>query len=126
MPSGADNRAMRVRGLIALLILAIVAQSCWAVGEWLHTHEAGHSSLTAAALTVDLHYDGLQDDATSQAPDSERDHHHSCFAHSPFVLPAHLVTAAEASKAFIQPALIPRLSDAPPERIDRPNWRSPA
>lgn len=117
---------MRPRGLILLLIAALVVQSCWAVGEWLHTHGPNQSNLTAASLNADPHHEGLHDDSRPQAPDAERDHHHSCFAHSPFALTAEWVTTAVTTESFTQPGPIPRLSEAPSESIDRPNWRSPA
>jgi len=121
-----DNHAMRVRGLLLLLVVAIVVQSCWAIGEWLHTHGPHHAALTTASLQADSHYDGLHDDDRAQPADAERNHHHSCFAHSPFTVPTYLVTAAVTTEAFTRPVTGHRSPDAPAEDIDRPNWRSPA
>lgn len=123
-----DNHAMRFRAVVLPLVVAIVVQSCWAVGEWLHTHGTHEATLVAAVLNADLHYDAAHpnDRGVSQPSDSERDHHHSCFAHSPFAPTADLSTTSVTTEAFALPDPVPRSPDAPSEEIDRPNWRSPA
>lgn len=122
----ADNRAMHIRRLVLVLVIAIVAQSCWAIGEWLHSHEPHQATLPDASLNTDLHCDGLHDEDHSPPVESERDHHHSCFAHSPFALPPYQVAVTVATDAFSWPIPINRISDVPSQGIDRPSWRSPA
>lgn len=122
----ADNGAMRIRALVFMLVTTIVAQSCWAIGEWLHSHEPHQAPLAGTSVNADLHCDGPHDEDRSWPVESERDHHHSCFAHSPFALPLYQVTVTVATDAFSWPFPIHRISDVPSQGIDRPSWRSPA
>ncbi len=128
MIGSTDNHAMRSRALVLPLVVAIVVQSCWAVGEWLHTHGTHEATRVAAVPDADLHYVAVHADdrGVPQPSGTERDHHHSCFAHSPFAPTADLSTTAVTTEAFALPDPVPRSPDAPSGDIDRPNWRSPA
>lgn len=117
---------MRFHRLVVFLVLAILTQSCWAVGEWLHTHGEHDATLSAAALNADGHDDGLHGHDRTQPSESERDHHHSCFAHSPFALSLYSVSVAVTTEAFTHTTPLHQRPDAPSTDIERPNWRSPA
>lgn len=128
LANGADNSAMQSRRLSLVLILVVLVQSCWAVGEWLHTDNPHETMLTVSTLNADLHHEAGHSGCggSSRPSDTERNHHHSCFTHSPFALPVYLFVLREITEAFARPNAIPRSTDAPSKDIDRPNWRSRA
>jgi len=115
------------RSLVLLLLWAVFCQSCWALGEVLHSHgDSADSPL--APLFVDPHLEGDHDadHAPAQTTDTGHEHHHGCSTHNLCAIPAHAALSAPFTHVFSCSDYRARGPDAPADPIDRPNWWHPA
>ena len=111
---------------IALMLLSLSLQACWAFGELFHVHASvavhdgeAHSHAGPEASHGEHAPAGVQD-----APLDEPDHHHSCASHSPSTIPPSLgsmkLVASDPPGRVSNQFKLLLLS----YRLERPNWTS--